>query len=190
MFEKPKTHSDSKLLLLKYLYHEEVNPEGLYELLRDPVMLQEYEALKHVKNQLDSSYPQRNASPPDDVSDHILTKARQKGAYHRRTSFFPTKRLSVIGGIGAAVACALIFFWISQTENDQGSPEQTQTIENLELQWDDTQDRIEIQQALRIVRQRTNPDLWDESDVMKLDSLSDLSSTTLPGVEVTSSTSQ
>jgi len=190
MSEKPRTPFDSKLLLLQYLYHEKINPEGLYELLKDPMMLKEYEALKLVKNQLGSSCSHREASPPDDVVDHILTKARQKGAYHRGRSFISATRLSVIGSIGVAVACALIFFWIPNEDSDESPPEQTQAIENLELQWDDTQDRIEIQQALRVVRQRTSPELWDESDVMKLDSLSDLSNTTPLGVEVTSSTSQ
>jgi len=190
MSQKSKIDSDSKLLLLKYLYHEDINPVGLYELLKDPMTLEEYEALKVAKNQLDSSCSHRMISPPDDVVAHIFTKAHRKSIQDHRKSVFSVRRLSVIGGIGAALACALIFVWIPRQEGDSTSPEQHQTIENSDLQWDDTRDRIEIQQALRIVRQRTSPDLWDESDVMKLDSLSDLPTTILPGIKITGSTSQ
>ena len=58
------------------------------------------------------------------------------------------------------------------------------------VNWDDTQERIEMQQTLNVVRQRTRPDLWDESAVMRLDSLAGNLNSSPSGVESASTLPQ
>lgn len=169
MSKKSKTDRDTGLLLVRHLYDDEEFSEASSEkLLQDPDYRHEYEVLSGVTQQLQSSSSQRQVSAPKDAVRRILSAARV------RRSRFPSRpiRLVVLGGIGAAAACILLAVLLSPPQQDK-----------LELQWDDTLDRIQMQQTLTVMRQRTSPDLWDESEVMTLDSLA---KTTRPGIEVIS----
>jgi len=185
MPEKNKFECDSKLLLLKHLYREEVDPQKMYELLSDSENLEEFEALKGVKSQLENHAPRHEVSAPKEIVDRVLLIAKQKS---RRVQRAP--KLAWIGSVSTVAVIAFIVLWQTSTKDEQVDLDFSGAPSQVELQWDDTQERIEMQQALNIVRQRTNPDLWDESEVIRLDSFSNQPSSTLPGVQTTSSTSQ
>ncbi|MCY4172396.1 MAG: hypothetical protein OXE59_08310 [Bacteroidetes bacterium] len=176
--------TERKRLLLKYLYREEVDTEQLYELLNDSGNLEEFETMKAVKKQLENPAQRQNVSVSEDVVNRVLLVAKQKSKRAQRTP-----RLAIFGSIGTVAVCAL-FVLLQTIQNDEEPiQDSNQTSSQVEIQWDDTQERIEMQQALNIVRQRTNPDLWDESDVIRLDSLYQPTSS-LPGVQTARSTPQ
>lgn len=162
--------TDKRLLMIKHLYGEEVCPEKLNELLEDPECQVAFEKFIRVKTQLENPALRRRKTVPDDVVNRVFASAARPRL--RRVWSMPVrrpKRLTIVGGAVAAAACVLFLWFISVPQNDVPEAEPPATSE--ELQWDDTQDRIEMQQALSVVRQRTSPELWDESAVMKLDSL-------------------
>ncbi len=170
MSKKRTTDIDQRLLLIKHLYGEDVSTEKLQELLEDPENQAEYEEFNRVKTQLENPALRRRVTAPDDVVDRVIASAARPGPrrYWSRPVRRP-KRLTLVGGTLAAAACVLFLWFLSVPQNEVPEAEPPSASE--ELQWDDTQDRIEMQQALSVVRQRTSPDLWDESAVMKLDSL-------------------
>lgn len=170
MSKKRTTDIDQRLLLIKHLYGEDVSMEKLQELLEVPENRAEYEEFSRVKTQLENPALRRHVTAPEDVVDRVFASAAQPGS--RRFWSGPVhrpKRLTLVGGVFAAAACVLFLLFLPGPQNE--IPEAEPPSASEELQWDDTQDRIEMQQALSVVRQRTSPDLWDESAVMKLDSL-------------------
>ena len=187
MSKKRTTDTDKRLLLIKHLYGEDVSSEKLKELLEDPENQAAYEEFNRVKTQLENPALRRRVAAPDDVVDRVFASAARPRP--RRIWSRPVRRpqrLTLVGGTLAAAACVLFLWFLSVPQNDVPEAEPPSASE--ELQWDDTQDRIEMQQALSVVRQRTSPDLWDESAVMKLDSLRLDSGPT--GVETASTTPQ
>ena len=170
MSKKRTTDIDQRSLLIKHLYGEDVNTEKLQELLKDPENRAEYEEFKRVKAQLENPALRRRVTAPEDVVDRVFASAVRPGPRRfGRGAIRRPKRLVLVGGAFAAAACVLFLLFLSGPQNE--IPEVEPPSASEELQWDDTQDRIEMQQALSVVRQRTSPDLWDDSAVMKLDSL-------------------
>ncbi len=190
MSKKNNSEPNRKLLLIEYLYREQVDSQELYELLSDPENLEEFEVLKRVKHQLENRALRREVLAPEEVIDRVLLIAKQKSRRTKRRSILSVPRLALIGSMTTVAVIALVML-LPTTQKDNDLPtDATQVSSQLELQWDDTQERIEMQQALNIVRQRTSPDLWDESEVIRLDSLSDDLTSTRTGVQTTRSTPQ
>ncbi len=170
MSKKRTADIDQRSLLIKHLYGEDVSTEKLKELLENPENRAEYEEFKRVKTQLENPALRRRVTAPEDVVDRVFASATRPGPRRFGSgSVRRPKRLVLVGGAFAAAACVLFLLFLSGPQNE--IPEVEPPSASEELQWDDTQDRIEMQQALSVVRQRTSPDLWDESAVMKLDSL-------------------
>lgn len=160
---------EQELLLIRHLYGEDVDRENLHEILEDPEIQLEYEKLLQVKSQLGNSVLRRHVTTPAGVVDHVFVAAAQAGS--RRFWSGPVRRsgrLILLSSVGAVAACVLFLLFLPGTDPSP-VPEPVSATE--ELEWDDTQERIEMQRALSVVRQRTSPELWDESDVVNLDSL-------------------
>ncbi len=177
------TKIDPRLLLIKHLYGEEVSKEKLNELLEDPENRSEYEEHTRVKKQLENPALRKNVSAPSEVVERVFSLTSRPRHDWSRPVRRPL-RLAFVSGALATAASVLLLFFFPSTPSEIPEAE----VASEQLQWDDTQDRIEIQHALSVVRQRTSPDLWDESAVMNLDSLPFNSSPS--GVETASSTPQ
>ncbi len=190
MPKKRITKIDEKLLLVQHLYGEKDSSTKLDEILEDPENQEEFKNLQHVKQQMENTSLRRLIAVPDDVLNRIFVAARPRSPRFWSGAVRRPRRLILLGGVGAMTACLIFIFLIPNQQVESPNPEASQTSSSVELQWDDTRDRIVMQQALSVVRQRTSPDLWDESEVMKLDSLQDISNATQPGVEVVSAPSQ
>ncbi|MCY4158803.1 MAG: hypothetical protein OXE92_06590 [Bacteroidetes bacterium] len=190
MPKKNKIHTDEKLLLIQHIYGEQVNENELGEILLVPENRKEYEILKNVKEKLESSSLRKHTSVSEEVIKQIFLAARPQSPRYWSGMTRRPRRLVLLTGMGAVTACVLFILFSNRPQSETPRPEINQISDTIELQWDDTQDRIEMQQALSIVRQRINPDLWDESEVMKLDSLPDVLTNTRRGFETASNTPQ
>ncbi len=189
MPKKKTTDIDKKLCLIQHLYGEDDRTGNLYELLENSEDRAEYEAFSRVKAQLENPALRMRVTAPDEVVDRLfVSAARPKPRQFWIRSIRRPRRLVLAGGVCAAAACAFFLLFLPGQNSDPPAVEPSSAVE--ELQWDDTQERIEMQHALSVVRQRTSPDLWDESAVMKLDSLEGVLDTSPPGVGTVSTTPQ
>ena len=182
---------DKKLLLIQHLYGEREDAEELKELLKDPACRAEYQALRDVKRKLENRALRRPVTAPESAVDKIIASARPKLTPIWKLPTGRSKRFAVLGGVGAVAACLLVVFLIPgrQTQEPAVISEESLSPEEM-VKWDDTQERIEMQQTLNVVRQRTRPDLWDESAVMRLDSLAGNLNSSPSGVESASTLPQ
>lgn len=175
---------DKKLLLIQHLYGEREDAEELKELLRDPVWRAEYQALRDVKRKLENRALRRPVTAPEDAVDQIVVSARPKLTPIWKLPTSRSKRFAVLGGVGAVAACLLVVFLLPGRQTQEPAVISGEAPNPAELvKWDDTQERIEMQQSLNVVRQRTRPDLWDESAVIRLDSLAGNLDSSPSGVE-------
>ena len=182
---------DEKLLLIQHLYGEKEDAEELSELLKDPANRAEYEALREVKRKLKNRALRRSVTAPEDAVDQIIASARPKLTPIWKLPTGRSRRIVVLGGVGAAAACLLFVFLLSGRQAQEPAVTSDEIPNPVELiKWDDTQERIEMQQTLNVVRQRTRPDLWDESAVIRLDSLAGNLDTSPSGVESASTLPQ
>ncbi len=186
MPKKRTTEIDEKLLLIQHLYGEGDSSEILDEILEDPKNQEKFKRLLHVKQQMESPSLRRSIAVPEQTLSQIFIAARSKSPRLWSGMVRRPRPLILIGGVGAVTACLLFIFLLPTEQPESPILEDPQTSSSVELQWDDTRDRVVMQQALSVVRQRTSPDLWDESEVMKLDSLPDISNAARPGVEAVS----
>ena len=182
---------DKKLLLIQHLYGEREDAEELKELLKDPACRAEYGVLRAVKRKLENRALRRPVTAPEDAVDQIVASARPKLTPIWSLPTSRLKRFAVLGGAGAIAACLLVVFLFSEAPTEYGAVVSDEAPDPVELMnWDDTQERIEMQQTLNVVRQRTRPDLWDESAVMRLDSLAGNLNSSPSGVESASTLPQ
>ena len=182
---------DKKLLLIQHLYGEREDAEELKELLKDPACRAEYGVLRDVKRKLENRALRRPVTAPEDAVDHIIASARPKLTPIWKLPTSRSKRISVLGGVGAVAACLLVVFLLLGRQSQESAVISDEVQDPAELvNWDDTQERIEMQQTLNVVRQRTRPDLWDESAVMRLDSLAGNLNSSPSGVESASTLPQ
>ena len=181
---------EQQLLLLQHLYGEEVSENEVRRILEDPENQSEYEALKGVKQKLENPALRKSVSVPEDVVRQVFAAARSRSSYTWHEPVRRPRRSVILSGIGAFVTCVVALLVLFLPQGEDPPSEINQIPDTVELQWDDTQERIEMQQALSIVRQRTSPDLWDESQVMKLDSLQNILNTGRLGVETVSTSPQ
>lgn len=190
MSENYKIRQDPRFLILQKLYAEDVSAEELRELLKSPEHRKEYEKFLKIKQQLETPSLRQNASVPDHVLERIFAAARPvKSRFWVVAARRPSRR-AVLGGISVITASAATILLLMLTQEKPADPNPQPTSEAVELQWEDTRDRIVMQQTVNVVRQRTSVNLWDESAVMNLDSLMGLSNTSLPGVEAVSVSTQ
>ena len=163
---------DKELLLIQHLYGEREDVEELNELLKDPACRAEYQALRDVKRKLENRALRRPVTAPEDAVDQIVASARPKLTPIWKLPTSRSKRFAVLGGVGAVAACLLVVLLLPGQQTQEPAVVSDEVPNPVELvNWDDTQERIEMQQTLNVVRQRTRADLWDESAVIRLDSL-------------------
>ena len=190
MSEKRTTNIDPKLLLLQHLYGEEVSEKELQKTLEDPENRAEYQALNGVKQQLGNRALRKHTPVPEDVVRKVFAAAQPRSPHFWSGMVRRPRRSVLLSGIGTFATCVLLVLFLFRSQGENSDSEVNQAPDTAELQWDDTRERIEMQQALSVMNSRISPDLWDESEVMRLDSLQDNLNTSRPGVEVTGSTSQ
>ncbi len=182
---------DKKLLLIQHLYGEREDAEELKELLKDPACRAEYEVLRAVKRKLENRALRRPVSAPEDAIDKIIASTRPKLTPIWKLPARRSKRFAVLGGAAAVAACLLVVFLLPGRQTQEPAVISDEVPNPVELvNWDDTQKRIEMQQTLNVVRQRTRPDLWDESAVMRLDSIAGNLNSSPSGVESASTLPQ
>ena len=182
---------DKKLLLIQHLYGDREDAEELKELLKDPAWRAEYQALRDVKRKLENRALRRPVTAPESAVDKIIASARPKLTPIWKLPTSRSKRFAVLGGVGAVAACLLVVFLLPGRQTQEPAVISDEVQDPAELvNWDDTQERIEMQQTLNVVRQRTRPDLWDESAVMRLDSLAGNLNSSPSGVESASTLPQ
>lgn len=185
---------DNRFQLLKHLYGEKLDPEALKALLADPELQKEFSHLEEVRHVLASGKGRQQPHAPEAAVTRILdaTAPRPSRIYVGRMRRPRPRRIMMLaGGLTAAAAIVALFVLGSQPRDDEPELSDTgqQTISeapDTTLTWDDTDDFIQLRQTLSVVRQRTSPQLWDESAVMTLDSIPDNPAGTLPGLQTVS----
>ncbi len=182
---------DKELLLIQHLYGEKEDAEELKELLKDPALRAEYEALRDVKRKLENRALRRPVTAPEDAVDQIIASTRPKLTLIWKLPSSRSKQFAVLGGVAAVAACLLVVFLLPGRQTQEPAVISDEAPNPAELvKWDDTQERIEMQQTLNVVRERTRPDLWDESAVIRLDSLAGNLDSSPSGVESASTLPQ
>ena len=182
---------DKELLLIQHLYGDREDAKELNELLRDPALRAEYEALRDVKRKLENRALRKPVIAPGDAVDQIIVSTRPKLTPIWKLPISRSKRFAVLGGVGAVAACLLVVFLLPGRQAQEPAVILDEASNPVELvNWDDTQERIEMQQTLNVVRERTRPDLWDESAVIRLDSLAGNLDSSPSGVESASTLPQ
>lgn len=187
-----KGSMDKKLRLVQHLFGESANPEELEELLQDSDLMNEYAELCDVQRLLDSGAARGRPKAPEAAINRIVAAAGPKIRPFGHRPVRRVRRVAMWGGISAAAAALLlILIWpqsVSESPSESGVVEirPPMPLTDSELSWDDTQDYIELRQSLRVVRERTSPQLWDESAVMNLDSIPASASDLLQGLGVVS----
>lgn len=182
---------DKELLLIQHLYGEKEDAEELNELLKDPALRAEYRALRDVKRKLENRALRRPVTAPEDAVDQIIASVRPKLTPIWKLPTSRSKRFAALGGVAAVAACLLVVFLLPERQTQEPAVISDEAPNPAEvMKWDDTQERIEMQQTLNVVRQRTRPDLWDESAVIRLDSLAGNLDSSPSGVESASTLPQ
>lgn len=182
---------DKELLLIQHLYGEKEDAEELNELLKDPALRAEYGALRDVKRKLENRALRRPVTAPQDAVDQIIASVRPKLTPIWKLPSSRSKQFAVLGGMAVVAACLLVVFLLPGRQTQEPAVISDEAPNPAEVvKWDDTQERIEMQQTLNVVRQRTRPDLWDESAVIRLDSLAGNLDSSPSGVESASTLPQ
>ena len=179
--------------MLQHLYREVSDPDELKELLEDPELRKEFGELEEVHHYLESGMGRTRPHAPEDSVERVMNAAtarpRPDGikVFRRRP-----RRIWILGGsLSAAAAVLAILIWADRPEPLPSEPaefigQRDEAASDTVLTWDDTDDFIEIRQSLSVVRQRTSPQLWDESAVMTLDSIPSDPTRAIPNLEYVS----
>ena len=178
------------LQLLKHLYREESDPEALQALLEDPELQQEFGQLEEMRDVLASGMGRAQPRAPEPAVNRIIEAATTEpgpiymGPIRRSRRRRIMLLTSVITGAAAVVALLILTFQPRNEipEAESLTEQQEQTAPDTTLTWDDTDDFIQIRQSFSVVRQRTSPQLWDESAVMTLDSIPNNPAGSIPGL--------
>ena len=176
---------DKRLQLLEHLYGEASDPEALKALLADPELREEFGHLEEVRDILASGMGRQLPHAPEAAVDRVMEAAlpRPRRVYMGR-QLRPRRIMIMAGALSAAAAIVALLILGSQPRDEVPEvavmPQQTDP--DTVLKWDDTDDFIQMRQTLSVVRQRTSPQLWDESAVMSLDSIPNNPAAALPGV--------
>ena len=176
---------EPRLRLIQHLYGEADAAGELRTLLRDPELRAEYESFQRIKQDLDSGIGRTRVEAPPLQID--VTRPHSRYARFAKQAG-PVRRVrGPIVWASAVATAALIAFLVwpdTSTEDEQATdgsiPLQYEEViagesppppAAADLAWDDTRERVHLWQSMDVIRERTSPELWDQSAVMSLDSL-------------------
>ncbi|MDE2955596.1 MAG: hypothetical protein OXU68_01100 [Bacteroidota bacterium] len=176
---------DKRLQLLEHLYGEVSDPQALKALLADPELREEFGHLEEVRDVLASGMGRTLPHAPKAAVDRVMQAAlpRPRRVYMGRR-LRPRRIVILAGALSAAAAIVALLILGSQPRDEvpEVAEVEHQADPDTVLKWDDTDDFIQVRQTLSVVRQRTSPQLWDESAVMSLDSIPANPAAALPGI--------
>ncbi len=166
---------DKRLRLIQHLYGEILSADELECILEDEQTKAEYLALGETKRMLERLRP---VTKPDvRVVDRIARMASRR----------PRRKVRRIATYAAAMAAAVTISVIVLKVLHESEQQQQLTDSAIQedLSWDEASSLIDIHSRISALSARSDVALWDDKDVLSLDSLS--AASTRDGLETASS---